>query len=802
MSLIFQTEAPKYWQHGIPVMPLVPSSKKPLVNHWQQYARDMPSEATREDWLSRTTNYNIGIPLGPQSNIMMVDIDTTDEKIYNAIVKLLPPSPWKRVGAKGCALAYKFNNRRGCNITSKNDGMIVEILSVGRQLVLPPSIHPDTNLPYQANCNLYDVLDELVLLPEDMEEQLRAMLSGMIELGSARKGSFKTSDYVPEGARDIQMTHYAGLLASEILKGEITFKEALGRMLVWCDARVAKVNGDEIDSQKGCRKIVEFMLIDITAKGKILPPGWDAELTPEEREHWNLSITEDQEEWNLQQTLDYIHSQFTDTEASDPKRADTVKHVLKKVAKSQKLDEIDKGKILTVLKDQSGLGLTMSHFNKELKKLMAGPVDGDNHTQIAQEVVNLFKERSMELRYHEDKLWIFNGTHWVIVPDQKIREIISLEYGALVAAKKNNDHKGILEVIKNIVPQELTKHEIQGINFLNGFLTRELTLLPHSPEQGMTYVMNFCYKPDEADKCYMFKDFLHYSWSEEADYENRVNMLREAMAVTLFGMATEYQQAFYLYGTGNNGKSVLLDIIDALVPVSAKCAISPTEWSKDFTLATFAGKLLNYAGEISNDKRIPGDIFKNLITGEPRMVREIYGRQFTLRSKCAHWFAGNSLPKTSDVSKGFNRRWNIFSFNKVVPADKIIRNLGQIIVEEEVEGIVAWCVAALPDLIKRGSYTKCKSSEMMVNEMAFKNSPIRLWVQEKLVPKPGAKVPITELFQAYWAYAISGHTGQKPPSKPTFREQLHLLLEETNDFKSVLEQDGEYLLNFNVIKGK
>lgn len=318
MTEIFSAEAPKYWKHGIPVMPLHVNSKRPLVNAWQQYGLDMPSEGTQTHWLQKCSNNNIGLPLGPQSNIMMVDIDSTDQRVYDAIMAMLPPSPWRRVGAKGCALAYKFNGNRGQKVVSQHDGMIVEVLSTGNQVVLPPSIHPDTMEPYVANCNLYDVLDQLVLLPTDIIEKMRAMLVNMgIELKSNQKGTFRTSDFIAEGSRDVKMTQYAGLIASEIIKGEKTFKDAIGEMSAWCDVRVAKKDGDSLEFMKAGRKIVEFMMKDITLRGKILPPNWDLDLTPEERTFWNLDISEDQEEWNLQQTLDYMHTQFSDTEKSE-----------------------------------------------------------------------------------------------------------------------------------------------------------------------------------------------------------------------------------------------------------------------------------------------------------------------------------------------------------------------------------------------------------------------------------------------------------------------------------------------------
>lgn len=800
MTEIFSIEAPKYWKHGIPVIPLRERDKMPLLKVWSQYCLDMPTVNTQAHWLQNFQANNIGLPLGPQSDIMMVDIDSTDERVYNAIMGLLPYSPWKRIGAKGCALAYRFNGNTGRKISDSNGEMIVEILSVGNQVVLPPSIHPKTMMPYVSNCNLYDVLDQLVMLPVNIEEQLRALLINLgIELKTNTKGSFKTSDYVAEGSRDVQMTNYAGLLACEILKGEKTLKEALGQMQAWCAERVAKKDGDNLDSNKAGRKIIEFMMKDISMRGKILPPGWDLDLSPEERMNWGLNISEDQEEWSMPQTLDYIHTQFADTEKSDPKRMETVKHVLKKMSKSQKLDTLDTGKILTVLREQSGLGLPMSYYNKELKNLTQGPLEGENHNQIAQDVVNYYKERNKELRHYEDKLWVYNGTHWEPVSKQEILKFISEEYGAMIAAKKNNDHKGILEVIKNIVPQCLTESKVNGVNFLNGFLNRDLTFVEHKPEQGMTYVMDFCYLPEEAGKCPQFLDYLQFSWGDEPDYEARVTKLQEAMAVTLFGIAPQFQEVFLMTGNGNNGKSVMLEIIDSLVPANAKCAIPPTAWGEKHIPAEFAGKLLNYAGELPEKMNIQGDIFKTIVTGDPLNVHAKYGQPFTLRSACAHWFAGNHLPNTKDTSNGFNRRWSIWSFNKTVPKNRMVRNYGKLIVEQEVEAIVAWFVQSLPELLKRQSFIRVPSSEKMVEEMAFKNAPIRPWISENLVPKKGSETGLGDLYRAYWSYCVAGNYA-KAPSPAVFKGQLESILRENHEISFKNEGKGDVLMNFIIKK--
>src|SRR5713226_2100934 len=108
-SNIFADNCDRYWDRGLPVMPLKrytsnggpegkPTGKEPVVLNWQSLQARMPNEAERTSWRVFHRNGNIGLPLGPQSGLVAIDIDTDDPKIIGILNKVLPPSPWERVG--------------------------------------------------------------------------------------------------------------------------------------------------------------------------------------------------------------------------------------------------------------------------------------------------------------------------------------------------------------------------------------------------------------------------------------------------------------------------------------------------------------------------------------------------------------------------------------------------------------------------------------------------------------------------------------------------------------------------------
>lgn len=190
---IFAENAPDYWNANLPVMPLRENEKRPILAQWQKYCSQMPTDDERAQWLKRHPNSNLGLPLGPQSELCMIDVDTDDKAAITAIKALLPDTPWERRGKKGMALAFRWSGQSNFKIKGTDGTMLVELLGHGNQVVLPGSIHPDTRQPYTATCNLWEVIDQIPALPDGFEAKLRAELveAGLAAPASEAPGSSK-----------------------------------------------------------------------------------------------------------------------------------------------------------------------------------------------------------------------------------------------------------------------------------------------------------------------------------------------------------------------------------------------------------------------------------------------------------------------------------------------------------------------------------------------------------------------------------------------------------------------------------
>lgn len=220
--MIFRNNAPLYWRSNLPVMPLREKTKKAFLPGWQNYCNQMPSEAEQSAWLNAHPMNNIGLPLGPASGLFAIDIDAADPELAAEIEAALPSSPWRRVGAKGCVLVYRFEGQESFSIKDADGKMLVECLAQGKQIVLPPSIHPETGLPYTASSELWqpEILAAVPVFPGDAETYLNHVLGDRVGAKRKRKEKRQPSGKTKVGGRHPELVQIAGRYRKAGLTGD------------------------------------------------------------------------------------------------------------------------------------------------------------------------------------------------------------------------------------------------------------------------------------------------------------------------------------------------------------------------------------------------------------------------------------------------------------------------------------------------------------------------------------------------------------------------------------------------------
>lgn len=185
---VFAQFAWKFIERGIPVIPIAPGSKKPGqydavsgwrgMADWTRFCDRMPSELELQIW-ETWPDAGIGVPLGKTSGITCLDKDYDVPGAGDALDALIPYSPVAKKGEKGWTKFYRYNGERSCsfNVSGKR---ILDVLSDGRQTVVPPTAHPSGCNYVWITLDTLDSIDgvlDLPQLPSDFLEQVEKVLA-------------------------------------------------------------------------------------------------------------------------------------------------------------------------------------------------------------------------------------------------------------------------------------------------------------------------------------------------------------------------------------------------------------------------------------------------------------------------------------------------------------------------------------------------------------------------------------------------------------------------------------------------
>jgi len=169
-----------------------------------------------------------------------------------------------------------------------------------------------------------------------------------------------------------------------------------------------------------------------------------------------------------------------------------------------------------------------------------------------------------------------------------------------------------------------------------------------------------------------------------------------------------------LYGSGANGKSVLFDILYAMLGVENCCSYTLYSLTDDkgYARAKIGGKLVNYCSEISSKLDI--EMFKILVSGEPVEARLPYKDPFNIMDYAKLMFNCNSLPKQTEASIAFFRRFIIIPFNVTIEEENQDKELANKIISCELPGVFNWVLDGLDRILKQKKFSECEAAEKAV----------------------------------------------------------------------------------------
>jgi len=403
----------------------------------------------------------------------------------------------------------------------------------------------------------------------------------------------------------------------------------------------------------------------------------------------------------------------------------------------------------------------------------------DKHYYITciDEIDKVAVENDWDLVKFNDEIYLYNGAFWQSVDTNTFQIFLSKVAGRLGVPNITQSHYIFREnLFKQFSGTQLfaspeVNNEEVNINLLDctlSIINGEVISKPFDKKSFLTYQLPFKYEEDA--KCPIFSMFL-----DEVLPDKSTQLLLAEYLGFLFirngNKNIKIEKMLVLYGSGANGKSVLFDIILALLGKDnvSNFSLSAITDTSGYYRAQMASKILNYGSEIGGKSE--ADMLKKMASGEPIEARQPYGRAFTLYDYPKLMFNCNKLPKDIEHTDAYFRRFQIIPFSKTIPEDEQDPELASKIIETELSGILIWVLSGLKRVLINKKFTWCELSENELKRYRVESDSVQMFIEDLNITKSSENYkPFKTILKAYQDYCLEN--GFKPLNSLNLMKRL------------------------------
>lgn len=263
------------------------------------------------------------------------------------------------------------------------------------------------------------------------------------------------------------------------------------------------------------------------------------------------------------------------------------------------------------------------------------------------------------------------------------------------SSRSNKSKKAMLNEIEHhlpILPIQMDRYKM-ALNTPSGIINlKNGDVKAHNPEYYFTKITSVdC---AEAADCPRWLAFLDDIFAGDKDL---IRYIQKAVGYSLTGSTAE-QCAFFLYGTGRNGKSTFIDVIrdvfgDYAANIQPETIMVKSSQSNAINsdIARLKGARLVTSVEPNEGVRLNEGLLKQLTGDDTVTARKLYSEEFEFKPEFKLWMATNHKPIIRGTDTGIWRRIHMIPFNVQIPEGKVDKNLTHKL-KAEMTGIFKWCI--------------------------------------------------------------------------------------------------------------
>jgi len=335
--------------------------------------------------------------------------------------------------------------------------------------------------------------------------------------------------------------------------------------------------------------------------------------------------------------------------------------------------------------------------------------------------------------HEEVKVWATNAAvrRAKAAIDMGDRDKLKIAMGLFSLAKKNAalDHLRFHSGIAVGQGQWDQNADLFGVR--NGVLElRSGTLRAGSRLDNMTKASPVAFDP--AATCPRWLRFL----DEVFVTPEMIAYVRSVCGYCLTGYTTE-QAWWLLYGTGANGKSVFVSVLEAILGIGQYYEVASAEAftasrfgsSGSHNIAQLRSARLVVASEVPERASFDGSRIKSLTGSDPVTAAAKYENNVTFVPQLKLMMLVNHLPTARDDSQGFWRRLHTIPFERTFYDAAADPHLADTL-RTELPGILNWMLSGAVEWFRSGLSPEPTSSTALKAEYKAESDPLAMFIHE------------------------------------------------------------------------
>jgi len=409
--------------------------------------------------------------------------------------------------------------------------------------------------------------------------------------------------------------------------------------------------------------------------------------------------------------------------------------------------------------DENKILKAISSVNKTNREVYK--VRFDNfHNDFIQLYPNLIK-----IDDDEDNVYFYKDGVYTHFSERRLEDLVIREINNTEIYSGFRTVSHMKSKVRWIIAEIPTKNETEKdgtiINVKNGLLNiNTMELKPHTPEYISFSQVQTEYQPNATCPTW---DKVISEWMAGDEEEEKKELLQRFSGYTL----TEHcaaQKALILLGSGGNGKSTFVHIINSIIGKKSTSNLSLEFMLEKFGTIGILGKQLNITEEIS-DKKIPNsETFKKIISGERIQVDVKNRPQIAFNPKVKLILAVNEMPRIEDPTDATNRRLLVVCFNNsfIGKEDTALKSSGSKmgVLHEELPGILNWMIQGLKKISNENyKFSSTYEHNEVMKHFREENNPIDRFMAEcyETVDDPldaleSPKIEMRDMWEVYKDY--------------------------------------------------